>query len=38
LIPDAEVRTIPGVGHLLFNESREAVDAVAEFVGAEVAV
>jgi pimeloyl-ACP methyl ester carboxylesterase len=38
LIPDAEVKTVPGVGHLLFDESREAVDAVAEFVGAEVAV
>jgi pimeloyl-ACP methyl ester carboxylesterase len=38
LIPDAEVRTVPGAGHLLFNESQEAVSAVADFVGAEVAV
>ena len=33
LIPDAEVRTLPGVGHLMFDESREAVDAVGSFVG-----
>jgi pimeloyl-ACP methyl ester carboxylesterase len=38
LIPDAEVRTVPDAGHLLFNESQEAVSAVADFVGAEVAV
>jgi pimeloyl-ACP methyl ester carboxylesterase len=38
LIPGAEVKIIPGVGHLLFNESREGVDAVADFVGAELAV
>jgi pimeloyl-ACP methyl ester carboxylesterase len=38
LIPGAEVKIIPGVGHLLFNESRDAVDAVADFVGAELAV
>ena len=38
LIPEAEVRTVPGAGHLLFNESQEAVSAVADFVGAEVAV
>ncbi len=36
-IPNAEVRTLPGVGHLLFDESRDAVDAVGDFVGAEVA-
>ena len=33
LIPGAEVRTLPGVGHLMFDESREAVDAVGSFVG-----
>jgi pimeloyl-ACP methyl ester carboxylesterase len=33
LIPDAEVRLLPGVGHLLFDESREALDAVDDFVG-----
>ena len=38
LIPGAEVKIIPGVGHLLFNESRDAVDAVADFVGAGLAV
>jgi pimeloyl-ACP methyl ester carboxylesterase len=31
-IPGAEVKILPGVGHLMFDESREAVDAVAEFV------
>jgi pimeloyl-ACP methyl ester carboxylesterase len=38
LIHGAEVRTLPGVGHLLFDESREAVDAVGSFVGAELPV
>jgi pimeloyl-ACP methyl ester carboxylesterase len=38
LIPGAEVRTLPGVGHLLFDESREAVDAVGSFVGEELPV
>ena len=38
LIPNAEVKVIPGVGHLLFNESPDAVDAVAGFVGAELAL
>jgi pimeloyl-ACP methyl ester carboxylesterase len=33
LIPGAEVKTLSGVGHLLFDESREAVDAVGSFVG-----
>jgi pimeloyl-ACP methyl ester carboxylesterase len=33
LIRGAEVKTLPGVGHLLFDESREAVDAVGGFVG-----
>jgi pimeloyl-ACP methyl ester carboxylesterase len=35
-IPNASVKTFPGAGHLLFDESREAVDAVGGFVGAEV--
>jgi pimeloyl-ACP methyl ester carboxylesterase len=38
LIPNAEVITFPGVGHLPVVESREAVNAVAEFVGAELTV
>ncbi len=38
LIPDAEVRTLPGVGHLMFDESREAVDALGSFVGQGLAV
>jgi pimeloyl-ACP methyl ester carboxylesterase len=33
LIPGASVKTISGAGHLLFDESREAAEAVAEFVG-----
>jgi 3-oxoadipate enol-lactonase len=33
-ITSAEVKILPGVGHLLFDESREAVDAMAEFIGA----
>jgi pimeloyl-ACP methyl ester carboxylesterase len=33
LIPGGEVKTLPGVGHLIFDESREAVDAVGSFVG-----
>ena len=37
-IPEAEVRILPGVGHLIFDESREAVDAIADFVGAELKV
>jgi pimeloyl-ACP methyl ester carboxylesterase len=36
LIPDADVRVFPGVGHLPVVETRQAVDAVAEFVGAGV--
>jgi pimeloyl-ACP methyl ester carboxylesterase len=35
-IPGAEVTTLPGVGHLLFDESRAAVDAVAAFANAAV--
>ena len=34
LIPNAEVLTFPGVGHLPVIETREAVDAMASFVGA----
>jgi len=37
-IPNAEVRILPGVGHLIFDESAEAVDAIADFVGAELTV
>jgi pimeloyl-ACP methyl ester carboxylesterase len=33
-IPGAETITLPGVGHLLFDEAREAVDAVGDFVAA----
>jgi pimeloyl-ACP methyl ester carboxylesterase len=36
LIPNAEVKLLPGVGHLVFDESREAVDAAVEFVAAAV--
>jgi pimeloyl-ACP methyl ester carboxylesterase len=38
LIPGAEVKILPGVGHLIFDESREALAAVAEFLGAELKV
>jgi pimeloyl-ACP methyl ester carboxylesterase len=38
LIPGAEVRLFPGVGHLIFDESREALDAVGAFVGEELSV
>jgi len=33
LIPGAEVKILQGIGHLMFDESSEALDAVAEFVG-----
>ena len=36
-IPNAETKVLPGLGHLLFDESREAVDAVGDFVSAGVA-
>ena len=36
-LPHAELRILPGVGHLLFDESREAVDAAGDFVSAGVA-
>jgi pimeloyl-ACP methyl ester carboxylesterase len=38
LIPGAELKVLPGVGHLIFDESREAVDAIGAFVGEELAV
>lgn len=38
LVPGAEVKTLPGVGHLIFDESSEAVEAVAAFVGEELTV
>jgi pimeloyl-ACP methyl ester carboxylesterase len=37
-IPGAELRMLPGVGHLVFDESSEAAEAVAGFVGEELAV
>ena len=36
-IPGAETRILPGVGHLIFDESRAAVDAVGDFLSAGVA-
>ena len=33
-IPDAEITMLPGVGHLIFDESRAAVDAVGDFCAA----
>jgi pimeloyl-ACP methyl ester carboxylesterase len=38
LVPGAEVRTLAGVGHLVFDESAEAVEAVASFAGEELTV
>jgi pimeloyl-ACP methyl ester carboxylesterase len=37
-IPGAETKTLGGVGHLMFDESREAVDSVGDFVGEELKV
>lgn len=37
LIPNAQVRTIPGAGHLIFDDSSEAAPVVAEYMGAGVA-
>jgi pimeloyl-ACP methyl ester carboxylesterase len=37
-LPTSEVKILPGVGHLLFDESREALDLVGDFVGAELTV
>lgn len=36
LVPGATVTLVPGAGHLLFDESSDAVDAVGEFVAAAV--
>ena len=38
LVPGAEVKTLPGVGHLVFDESRDAIEAAAAFVGEELTV
>jgi pimeloyl-ACP methyl ester carboxylesterase len=38
LVPGAEVKTLPGVGHMIFEESSDAVEAVAAFVGEELTV
>jgi pimeloyl-ACP methyl ester carboxylesterase len=38
LIPGAQVTTFPGVGHLMFDESAEAVAALGAFAGQELAV
>ena len=35
LIPGADGKLLPGVGRLIFDESREAVDAIGAFVGEE---
>lgn len=37
-IPGAEVKVLPGVGHLVFDETPEAAEAVAGFVGEELTV
>jgi pimeloyl-ACP methyl ester carboxylesterase len=34
LLPDAEIKRLPGVGHLVFEEHPEALDAIADFVAA----
>jgi pimeloyl-ACP methyl ester carboxylesterase len=34
LLPDAEIKLLPAVGHLVFEESREALDAIADFAAA----
>jgi pimeloyl-ACP methyl ester carboxylesterase len=36
LIPNAEVRTFPGVGHIPVFETPAAVDAIADFLGAKI--
>jgi pimeloyl-ACP methyl ester carboxylesterase len=38
LLPNAEVKRLPRAGHLLFDESPDAVAAVGDFAAAEVAV
>jgi pimeloyl-ACP methyl ester carboxylesterase len=37
-IPGAELRMLPGIGHLVFDETPEAAEAVASFVGEELTV
>jgi pimeloyl-ACP methyl ester carboxylesterase len=37
-VPGADRKVLPGVGHLLFDESAEAVTAVGDFVGEELTV
>ena len=37
-IPNAEIKILPGVGHLLFDESPHAAEAVLEFAAEEIAV
>ena len=36
LIPNAQVKILPGVGHIPFEESAETVPAVLEFAAAEL--
>jgi pimeloyl-ACP methyl ester carboxylesterase len=38
LIPNCRRLVVPGAGHLLFDETRAAVEEIADFVGGEVAV
>jgi pimeloyl-ACP methyl ester carboxylesterase len=38
LLPRAEVKILSGAGHLVFDETREAAEAVAEFAGEEIQV
>jgi hypothetical protein len=38
LLPNAEIRRVPRAGHLIFDESADAVAAVGDFAAAEVAV
>jgi pimeloyl-ACP methyl ester carboxylesterase len=38
LLPNAELKRLPRAGHLLFDESPDAVAAVSDFAAAEVAV
>jgi pimeloyl-ACP methyl ester carboxylesterase len=37
LVPNARTHVLPGVGHLIFDEARESLDVVADFLGAGVA-
>jgi pimeloyl-ACP methyl ester carboxylesterase len=36
LVPGAETKLLPGIGHLVFDESREALDVAADFLAARV--